>query len=127
MCANAGLWSPESDSAARLRRGCRTPLTAVTAEAIHAADPRAASALGERHRLLRPTSDQAVPQARQLQQLSRLTFAASEAAIAASLFTDKNPVGKAYHVLAVQPLSERVFHQVRKTFESCCSPVTFCL
>ena len=99
----------------------------MTAEAIHAADPRAASALETRHRLLRPTSDQAVPEACQLQQLSRLTFAASDAAIAASLFTDKNPVGKAYHVLAVQPLSERVFQQVRKTAERCCSPDAFCL
>lgn len=87
-------------------------MTALSPEAIQAADPRAASALRDRHRLLCPTPDQAVPRACELQQVYRLTFTASEPAITATLFTEKNPIAKTYDILAVQPQSERVFTQV---------------
>ena len=49
---------------------------------------------------------------RQLAQVSRLTIALEEAATAAQLLGAANPITASYDLLAVQPLSERVFQQV---------------
>lgn len=48
----------------------------------------------------------------QVQQLSRLTLATDEAALAAAALAPGAPLPAGYDVVAVQPLSERVLQQV---------------
>ena len=47
-----------------------------------------------------------------MQQLSRLTLAVDEAAVAAAAFAPGAPLPAEYDIVAVQPLSERVLQQV---------------
>ena len=91
---------------------CRSAPAPVTTESLQAADPRVSSALHSRQRLLAPDDDPLLPQPNQLQQLSRLTVVASDAAAAATTCMPGNPVTSLYDILAVQPTTERVFTQV---------------
>ena len=84
----------------------------MPAEALQAADHRVQAALSSRQRLLGPADDALLPSPGQLQQLSRLTLIASDAAATAALFTPGNTGIAAYNILAVQPTTERVFTQV---------------
>ena len=47
-----------------------------------------------------------------MQQLSRLTLAVDEAAVAAAALAPGAPLPAGYDIVAVQPLSERVLQQV---------------
>lgn len=65
----------------------------------------------------------------QVQQLSRLTLAVDEAAVAAAALAPGAPLPAGYDIVAVQPLSERVLQQVspcagpaRGLLSALCSP-----
>ena len=84
----------------------------MPAAALQAADSRVRAALSSRQRLLSPAADPLLPTPGQLQQLSRLTFVASDAAATAALFSPSSQVTSAYDILAVQPTTDRAFDQV---------------
>ena len=86
-------------------RCTQQPIEAAT---LAAAGPGVAEALRSQQSLIR--NGGAAP--RQLAQVSRLTVALEEAAAAAQLLGAPNPITASYDLLAVQPLSERVFQQV---------------
>ena len=73
-----------------------------------AAGPRVMEALRSQQGLIRDGG----AASRQFLQVSRLTVAVEEAAAAAQLLGGPNPITASYDLLAVQPLSERVFQQV---------------
>ncbi|KAK9918607.1 hypothetical protein WJX75_005327 [Coccomyxa subellipsoidea] len=85
-------------------RCTQQPIEAATLAAV---GPGVAEALRSQQGLIR--NGGAAP--RQLAQLSRLTVALEEAAAAAQLLGASNPITASYDLLAVQPLSERVFQQ----------------
>ncbi|BDA47015.1 Ribonuclease P protein subunit p30 [Coccomyxa sp. Obi] len=89
-------------------RCTQRPLEAAT---LAAAGPGVTEALRCQQGLIRDGG--AAP--RQLLQVSRLTVAVEEAAAAAQLLGGPNPITASYDLLAVQPLSERVFQQACTT------------
>ena len=74
---------------------------------LAAAGPDVRQALQSHQGLVRPRGSE-----RQLMQLTRLTASCEEAAAAAQLLTHSSPITSSYDILAVRPLSERVFQQV---------------
>lgn len=110
----AGLVAWESCHWASFCRCSQMPFDAAT---LAAAAPGVSEALRAQQALIRPhggSQGQAI-------QLSRLTLAMQEAAPAAQLLGAANPITSSFDILAVQPLSDRVFQQVTP----CCQQARF--